>query len=83
MSKTQVACLQRLIAEQEGGELSVSIEKFSFLLKWFGKVRQDTYTILDRVEAVMKKDWFFGGIESAAAEDKLKDYRQPGEYQSG
>lgn len=80
MSKTQVACLQRLIAEQEGGELSVSIEKFSFLLKWFGKVRQDTYTILDRVEAVMKKDWFFGGIESAAAEDKLKEYRQPGTF---
>eukprot|EP01125_Pyxidicula_operculata_P001978 TRINITY_DN11964_c0_g1_i1.p1 TRINITY_DN11964_c0_g1~~TRINITY_DN11964_c0_g1_i1.p1 ORF type:complete len:529 (-),score=121.69 TRINITY_DN11964_c0_g1_i1:95-1681(-) len=72
VSPTQEKCIKALLSENEGSELVVSIEKFSNLLKWFGKLKLDAnYNVVDRLESVMKNDWFFGGISSKEAEDKL------------
>jgi len=76
----QVGCLQKMLAEEEGGELVVTIEKFSNLLKWYGKIKQDTFNVMDRLESVMKKDWFFGDLGSSEAENKLKTIGKPGTF---
>jgi len=78
MSKIQVTCVQKMLAEEEAGETVVTIEKFSNLLKWFGKIKQDTFNVMDRIEAVMKKEWFFGDLGSNEAESKLKLSIKPG-----
>jgi len=36
--------------------------------------------VMDRVEAVMKKEWFFGDLESAEAENKIKTVGKPGTF---
>jgi hypothetical protein len=69
-----------MLAEEETGELVVSIEKFSNLLKWFGKIKQDPYNVMDRVETVMKKDWFFGDLGASDAESKLKAVGKSGTF---
>jgi len=75
-SKSQVhaGCLQALLMEEDGGEKVVSIERFSSLLKWFGKMKVDHYTVIDRVVDVMSKTWFFGPEAAKEAEDRLKIY---------
>lgn len=79
MSKIQINCVQKIVAEEDGGETVVTIEKFSNLLKWFGKIKQqDPYNIMDRVEAVMRKEWFFGDLDSSDADSKLKVSSKPG-----
>jgi len=69
----EIACLEKLVVEEEGREKFVTIEQFSSLLKWFGRMKQDQQQdILTRITTVMQQDWFFGAISSAEAEDYLK-----------
>jgi len=77
----EIACLEKLGVEEEGGEKFVTIERFSSLLKWFGKMKQDQQDILTRLQAVMSQDWFFGAISAGDAEDQLKLYKdKPGTF---
>jgi len=72
-------CLKQLLTEEDGDEKVISIERFSAMLKWFGKMKVDHYTIIDRVADVMSKNWFFGPIAAKDAEDRLKLYnKKPG-----
>jgi len=80
MSKRQIACLSKFLAEKESDE-TVSIEKFSLLLKWFGPLNQNGRNIMDRVEAIVKKPWFFGGLSSLETEQNLSQYsNKPGTF---
>jgi len=81
MSKIQVNCLQKMVAEEDGGESVVTIERFANLLKWFGKIKPDSsYNVMDRIETVLKKEWFFGDLDSGEAESKLKVSNTPGTF---
>jgi len=82
----EIACLEKLVVEEEGGEKFITIERFSSLLKWFGKMKQQDQSqqpqdILTRIHAVLSQDWFFGAISSADAETSLKLYKdKPGTF---
>eukprot|EP01123_Difflugia_compressa_P003664 TRINITY_DN148_c0_g1_i1.p1 TRINITY_DN148_c0_g1~~TRINITY_DN148_c0_g1_i1.p1 ORF type:complete len:522 (-),score=81.39 TRINITY_DN148_c0_g1_i1:279-1844(-) len=64
-------CLTALLKEEDGDEEVVTIERFSSLLKWFGKMRSEV-TVIDKVVKVLSCPWFFGSISANVAEDKLK-----------
>jgi len=78
----QSQCLEAILAEKEENEQFVTIERFSSLLKWFGKMRVDaSFTIVDRLENTMRNDWFFGDMLSGPAEDALKVHKDtPGVF---
>jgi len=67
-------CLRALMTEEDGDEKVISIDRFASLLKWFGKMKTDQYTVIDRVAAVLGKSWFFGTEGAKEAEDRLKLY---------
>jgi len=58
-SPVHVACLKEILMEEDGDEKVVSIERFNALLSWFGKMKVDHYTVIDRLNDVMSKNWFF------------------------
>eukprot|EP01123_Difflugia_compressa_P002404 TRINITY_DN13121_c0_g1_i1.p1 TRINITY_DN13121_c0_g1~~TRINITY_DN13121_c0_g1_i1.p1 ORF type:complete len:529 (-),score=67.18 TRINITY_DN13121_c0_g1_i1:153-1697(-) len=71
--------LESLICEVHG-EKQVSIEQWSMLLKWFGKMQKiDGKDIMDRVEHVMTCPWFFG-IETAEKAKTLLLSCAPGTF---
>jgi len=77
----EIACLEHLVVEEEGGEKFITIERFSSLLKWFGQMKQDQQDILTRIVAVLSQDWFFGAISSGDAEEYLKLHKdKPGTF---
>jgi hypothetical protein len=43
------------------------------VINWFGplEVNHKNYSIVDKIEAVMEKEWFFGDISKERAEDLL------------
>jgi len=69
--KKEEACLKALLEEEDGDEKVVSIESFSALLHWFGRMRIDKFTILDRVIEVMGSPWFFGTEQSQQSERRI------------
>jgi len=73
--------MSRLLTEEVSKELLVDIEKFSNVLKWFGKIKQDTQTVANRIETVMQKPWFFGDIETVEAQQKVEMHKDvPGTF---
>uniref|UniRef100_A0A6B2L2V6 Protein kinase domain-containing protein n=1 Tax=Arcella intermedia TaxID=1963864 RepID=A0A6B2L2V6_9EUKA len=78
-NEVQAKCLRVLCNEEDGDEKVVSIERFSCILKWFGRMK-DTTTLLERLEQVMQKPWFFGPEGSQKAEDRLKIHNQVGSF---
>jgi len=78
-SPVHVACLKEILMEEDGDEKVVSIERFNALLSWFGKMKVDHHTVIERLNDVMNKNWFFGPASSKDAEDRLKLYHnKPG-----
>jgi len=81
LTSTQMLCMTRLFTEEVNKEVLVDIEKFGNGLKWFGKIRQDTQTIANRVEDVMKQPWFFGDIDTIEAQEKVEMHKAtPGTF---
>jgi len=77
----ELACLEKLLAEEEGGEKFISIERFSALLKWFGQMKQGQQDVLLRIQAVMAQPWFFGVLSASDSEEQLKLYKdRPGTF---
>jgi len=48
-----------LLQKEKSHEKVVSIERFCNLLTWFGKMKNDRDTIIDRVQELMHCVWFF------------------------
>jgi len=71
---TQIECLEKLICENDANEKTVSIELFSTLLKWFGKMKGEL-SIVERLEEAMRMEWFFGTIPANEAEEKLMSHK--------
>jgi serine/threonine protein kinase len=65
------SCLKALLEEEDGDEKVVSIERFGALLTWFGRMKIDKFTILDRVLEVMSSPWFFGMESSQQVERRI------------
>eukprot|EP01095_Lingulamoeba_sp_RSL-Kostka_P001906 TRINITY_DN126_c1_g1_i1.p1 TRINITY_DN126_c1_g1~~TRINITY_DN126_c1_g1_i1.p1 ORF type:complete len:324 (+),score=123.75 TRINITY_DN126_c1_g1_i1:92-1063(+) len=63
---TRWKCLKALLTDSNE---KVSVEQFSRILEWFGPL--EGLDILDRVEDVLKKEWFHGEISSSDSEKKL------------
>jgi len=81
LTETQTECFGKLMTEEINKEVLVDIEKFSNVLKWFGKIVQDNQTVANRVEEVMKQPWFFGDIDSLSAQEKVQIYKdKPGTF---
>jgi len=49
------------------------------LLKWFGPIIQNGRNIMDRLETIMRKPWFFGGLSTLETEQNLSQFsNKPG-----
>jgi len=75
-----IECLKKLVAEPNplptanaNDPYLVSVEKFAQVINWFGplEVNHKNYSIVDKMEAVMEKEWFFGDISKERAEELL------------
>jgi len=64
-------CLKALLEEEDGDEKVVTIERFGALLNWFGRMKIDKFTILDRVIEVMASPWFFAMETSQQVEKRI------------
>jgi len=75
-------CLKALLEEDDGDEKVVSIERFSSLLHWFGRMKIDKFTVLDRILEVMGSPWFFGLETSERVERRIAilERKTPGTY---
>jgi len=65
------SCLKALLEEEDGDEKVVSIEQFGALLTWFGRMKIDKFTVLDRLLEVMSSPWFFGLESSQQVERRI------------
>lgn len=73
---TRYKCMHALLAQHNKRDESdsVSLEKFSLFLDWFGPLlkKDPIYgTIIDRVESICSKDYFHGDISRQESEQKL------------
>jgi len=73
-----VQCLKKILADESKDPDAkdahqVSLEKFGHLCNWFGPIVIDHkgFSILDKLKAVMQKEWFHGFITKEVAEDLL------------
>jgi len=75
-----IECLKKIVAEPNplstanaNDPFLVSLEKFAQVINWFGplEVNHKNYSIVDKMEAVMEKEYFFGDISKERAEDLL------------
>jgi len=65
------SCLKALLEEEDGDEKVVSMEQFGALLTWFGRMKIDKFTVLDRLLEVMSSPWFFGLESSQQVERRI------------
>jgi serine/threonine protein kinase len=70
-TKKEENCLRALLEEEDGDEKVVTIERLSALLHWFGKMKIDKFTIIDRVVDVLSNNWFFGMETSQQSERRI------------
>jgi hypothetical protein len=70
-TKKEENCLRALLEEEDGDEKVVTIERLSALLHWFGKMKIDKFTIIDRVVDVLNCNWFFGMETSQQSERRI------------
>jgi len=66
-------CLMTLCSHQNKKFKNVvSIDQFGLLAQWFGPLREENITILDKVQNLCKNEWFFGELTREETDDILK-----------
>jgi hypothetical protein len=78
-------CLRALVVLRGEGvnENLVTIDRLGALLKWFGPLRRadSGVTLLERLELLLRKAWFFGDVTLNEAEAKLEPHKaRPGTF---
>lgn len=61
----------------------MTIDRVGALIKWFGPLRRPGtgVTLLERVEGLLRRPWFFGDVTATEAEAKLEPHRgKPGTF---
>eukprot|EP01128_Nolandella_sp_AFSM9_P001212 TRINITY_DN11319_c0_g1_i1.p1 TRINITY_DN11319_c0_g1~~TRINITY_DN11319_c0_g1_i1.p1 ORF type:complete len:700 (-),score=125.94 TRINITY_DN11319_c0_g1_i1:110-2209(-) len=75
-----ILCLKEILTPKRLGVLTVSIDRFSKFLKWFGDINPVS-PIFSTLVNVLKQKWFFGELGSADATRKLEPHiRTVGTY---